>query len=83
MEHTLHLDTSMHDIEMRTGPDRWERWLNAVSRHTGIDNLDGDNSEAAKADGIADGYSLDDLHQQYEARWTPRQSARWIKANMA
>jgi hypothetical protein len=81
MEHTLHLDTSMHDIEMNTGPSRWEWWLRKVAILSGIDNLDGDNSEAAKADGVADGYSLDELYDQYEARWTPARSARWVKAN--
>lgn len=58
----------------------WMTFLTEVSRLTGIDNLDGDNSAAAKSAGVADGYSLDELHDWFETGRSARSAADQIAA---
>lgn len=48
----------------------WERWVAKAERLIGH-NLDGDDSDAAKAAGIACGYSLDEAHDYYRRGATP------------
>ena len=65
-----HLDTSFHDHEMTidTAADRrWSRWCADVERILDIATLAGD--------GAADGYSLDDAFDAYEAGAKPHQYA--------
>lgn len=70
-----------HEMDVDDGP--WEAWLAQVSHLTGIANLDGDNSARAKAAGTADGYSLDELFVQFEARWSPQRAADAIPPRRA
>ena len=73
-----HLDTSFHDHEMDIEDDNWDCWIaqaEKIARH----NLDGENSEAARAAGTADGYSLDDAFNAYRAGMSPAAYVRSIK----
>lgn len=77
---------AFHDHEMATdtASDRaYARFLDNVSALTGIADLDGDNSAKAKAAGTADGYSLDDCLDWFDAGWTPEQAAAEIVAALA
>lgn len=75
-------DFHRHELTLDTYSDRaWSAWLGKVSELTGIANLDGENSADAKAAGNADGYSLDELSDQFDAGWSPRRSADAISAN--
>jgi hypothetical protein len=64
------------------GDDRddtaWFTWIAQVERLTGMASLDGDNSERAKAAGTADGYSIDECHDWFEAGFSPSQAARRV-----
>ena len=72
-----------HAIEMDLGDGPWEAWLDRVSAMTGIANLDGDNSAAAQAAGTADGYSYDDLYEQFEHGISADAAARAIRPGLA
>lgn len=56
----------------------FEGWLAEVSRITGIENLDGDNSETAKAAGTASGYSLDECFEWFTEGLSPQRAANYI-----
>lgn len=52
-------------------PNAWDRWIAKAEKLIGHD-LDGNDSEAAKADGTAVGYSLDEAHDKFRAGVTPQ-----------
>ena len=51
----------------------WYAFIDQVEKLMGRDP-DGDNSDAAKAAGTADGYSLDEFHDLWEDGLTARQA---------
>ena len=69
-----HLDASFHDHEMNVGPDKAERWLIQLEKLVGF-SLDGDNGARAKAAGTADGYSLDECSDMFDAGYSLAKAA--------
>lgn len=51
-------------------PTAWDRWIAKAEKLIGH-NLDGDDSDAAKAAGIACGYSLDEAFDHFKRGTTP------------
>jgi hypothetical protein len=85
-QHDIEAQQAFHDHEMaiETAGDRaYSRFLDEVSRITGIANLDGDNSAQAQTEGRADGYSLDDCLDMFEAGKTPAEAAAIIEGARA
>jgi hypothetical protein len=52
---------------------RWESWIDKVEALLGH-SADGNNSDAAKAAGTADGYSMDEFYDMWKAGQAPRQA---------
>ena len=73
-----HLDNSFHDHEMNVGDGAWERWAIKAEKIAGH-SLDGDNSDAAKAAGTADGYSLDNAFEAWKSGLSPAVYIKSIK----
>ena len=58
----------------------FERWLEEVSRLTGIENLDGDDYEGCPN---PDGYSLDQCSNWFRAGLSPQNAANRIVIRIA
>lgn len=56
----------------------WLVWIDKVEELLGCDP-DGENSDAAKAAGTADGYSLDEFHDMWKQGLTPAAAVAQVK----
>lgn len=72
---TFHQDVWKMESEWDRGTARYERWLDQVSKGSGIKNLDGDSE--------VDGYSLDELYGVYLTLAPPFEAIAYIKRNRA
>lgn len=63
-------------------PTNWDRWVNRAEKAVGHD-LDGDDSAEARANGTADGYSLDGAYDAWRGGLTVAQYAAKVAASKA
>lgn len=63
-------------------PCAWERWYDAAEKMLGHD-LDGDDSEEARAAGTADGYSVDGAYDAWRAGITVAQYTKQVAERKA
>ena len=63
-------------------PTDWERWYAAAEKAVGHD-LDGDDTEEARAAGTADGYSVDGAYDAWRAGMTVTQYAQQVAERKA
>ncbi|AFU86771.1 hypothetical protein D869_gp143 [Caulobacter phage CcrRogue] len=57
---------AFHQNEMDVGDGAWGRYVKTLEQRTGIEDLDGDNSEEARAYFCDMGYSLDDTFDMFQ-----------------
>jgi hypothetical protein len=74
-----HLEFAALESYVSPQEKNWIKWTEKVEAILGHD-LDGENSEAAKAVGTADGYSLDEAHDAWLANVTAEQYAVEVEA---
>lgn len=60
----------------------WDRWFAAAEKAVGHD-LDGDDSDIARAAGTADGYSVDGAYDAWRAGMTVAQYAQQVAERKA
>lgn len=77
-----HLEFAVLESYVSPRDRNWEKWVNRVEVLLGHD-LDGNNSEAAKAAGTADGYSMDEAHDAWLAGATAEQYAAEVQVGNA
>lgn len=80
-----HLEFAALESAMADTPaDRsFSAFVARAERLLGVADLDGDNSEAAKAAGTADGYSLDEASDAFDRGETAAKYAASVRANLA
>lgn len=61
---------------------RWERFCDTVETILRIDDLDGDDSETARANGTADGYSIDEAYDFFHEGKLASEYAGVVRARL-
>lgn len=78
-----HLEVLELEIASENSDAPWLKWVRQVKILADLPDLDGNNSYDAKIAGVADGYSLDDALEAFEAGKSAAQHAEEIKKEIS